>query len=230
MEDGKTPVSSRSFPFSIYHFPFRPAFFSGLLRSGCWNLEARTSLEPPEPFWKFFQCDISAADARDHRPGAGAGPGERRRHGGRTGRLGDVLPGRLHAFHFELFDRHIVDGGDGGFGGVSQTEERSKRRRNGEDSLEGARPYPGGRRPSAGVLAGKNPQTQTALDLGLLVFGDSYLLYRAKRGPPAGNNWTFLLRSCLRFLRSSVVNPPFSHSRVGLRSTPCEFCEFGKQS
>jgi hypothetical protein len=36
MEDGKTPVFSRCFPFTIYHFPFRPAFFSGLLGRGDW--------------------------------------------------------------------------------------------------------------------------------------------------------------------------------------------------
>jgi hypothetical protein len=31
MENGKTPMFGGSFPFTIYHFPFRPAFFSGLL-------------------------------------------------------------------------------------------------------------------------------------------------------------------------------------------------------
>ena len=31
MEDGKTPRFTASFPFTIFHFPSRPAFFSGLL-------------------------------------------------------------------------------------------------------------------------------------------------------------------------------------------------------
>jgi hypothetical protein len=31
MEDGKTPVFQWSFPFTIFHFPFRPTYFSGLL-------------------------------------------------------------------------------------------------------------------------------------------------------------------------------------------------------
>jgi hypothetical protein len=31
MVDGRTPVFSRSYPFPIYHFPFRLARFSGLL-------------------------------------------------------------------------------------------------------------------------------------------------------------------------------------------------------
>jgi hypothetical protein len=41
MEDGKTPVFSRSFPFPIYHVPFRPAFFSGLGGEGPRSMSGR---------------------------------------------------------------------------------------------------------------------------------------------------------------------------------------------